>query len=83
MVGTPPRPPRQHQIGSDMTSPTTLRIHRHRRLDVGDRYPFNPVIVLRGPADVGGGGGDSDPPASFELYYDDGAGSGFGVRAVS
>ncbi|KAK8919007.1 E3 ubiquitin-protein ligase RING1 [Platanthera zijinensis] len=74
-VGTPPRLPRQHQIGADVTSPATLRIRRHRRLGVGDRSPFNPVIVLRGPAD-GGGGGDSDRPASFELYYDDGAGSG-------
>ncbi|KAK8953052.1 E3 ubiquitin-protein ligase RING1 [Platanthera guangdongensis] len=59
------------------TPPRLLRIRRHRRLGVGDRSPFNPVIVLRGPGDVGGGGGgDSDRPASFELYYDDGAGSG-------
>ncbi|XP_047330997.1 E3 ubiquitin-protein ligase RDUF2-like [Impatiens glandulifera] len=35
----------------------------------GERSSFNPVIVLRGPAD--GGGGDRN----FELYYHDGAGS--------
>ncbi|VFQ72876.1 unnamed protein product [Cuscuta campestris] len=44
------------------------RLRRSRR-NGGDRSPFNPVIVLRGPADSGGGGG-------FQLYYDDGAGSG-------
>ncbi|KAK1321236.1 E3 ubiquitin-protein ligase RING1 [Acorus calamus] len=51
---------------------------RRRRNAAGDRSPFNPVIVLRGhaPSDTpsvdarGGGGG------GFELYYDDGAGSG-------
>ncbi|KAG1339264.1 E3 ubiquitin-protein ligase RDUF1 [Cocos nucifera] len=53
-----------------------LRFRRHRRTSVGDRSPFNPVIVLRGP--IAGGGGDPDraPAASFEFYYDDGAGSG-------
>lgn len=45
---------------------------RRSRRNTGDRSPFNPVIVLRGtgeaePAEDGGG---------FELYYDDGAGSG-------
>lgn len=76
-VGTPPRIVRQYQASGDAASPAALRIRRHRRLGVGDRSPFNPVIVLRGPAD-GGGIGDTDRPASssFELYYDDGAGSG-------
>lgn len=53
-----------------------LRSRRSRRNN-GDRSPFNPVIVLRGPAD--GGGGDEDSGGGergFELYYDDGAGSG-------
>ncbi|KAF8010743.1 hypothetical protein BT93_J1402 [Corymbia citriodora subsp. variegata] len=36
----------------------------------GDRSPFNPVIVLRGTASP-----DAETSA-FELYYDDGAGSG-------
>ncbi|KAK1311883.1 E3 ubiquitin-protein ligase RING1 [Acorus calamus] len=44
---------------------------RRRRNAAGDRSPFNPVIVLRGPAPSDGGGG-----GGFELYYDDGAGSG-------
>ncbi|KAL2333268.1 hypothetical protein Fmac_014481 [Flemingia macrophylla] len=40
---------------------------RRTRRNGGDRSPFNPVIVLRGAADEGRG---------FELFYDDGAGSG-------
>ncbi|KAA8539481.1 hypothetical protein F0562_026173 [Nyssa sinensis] len=56
---------------SDQNSSPGLR--RSRR-NGGDRSPFNPVIVLRGPSDGGapeGGGG-----AGFELFYDDGEGSG-------
>ncbi|KAF8396803.1 hypothetical protein HHK36_018436 [Tetracentron sinense] len=51
---------------------------RRSRRNGGDRSPFNPVIVLRGPAEGGvaeGGGGDRGG-GGFELYYDDGAGSG-------
>ncbi|KAI3772301.1 hypothetical protein L6452_03483 [Arctium lappa] len=43
---------------------------RLRRNAAGDRSPFNPVIVLRD--DEHSGAGDR----GFELYYDDGAGSG-------
>ncbi|CAK9135639.1 unnamed protein product [Ilex paraguariensis] len=46
------------------------RVRRSRRTG-GDRSPFNPVIVLRGPSDNVGETGNG-----FELYYDDGAGSG-------
>ncbi|WCJ28328.1 RING/U-box superfamily protein [Euphorbia peplus] len=49
------------------------RLRRNRRS--GDRSPFNPVIVLRGPPD-GGGGMNDGVAGNFELYYDDGAGSG-------
>lgn len=54
---------------------------RRSRRNGGDRSPFNPVIVLRGATDgsVGGGGGGGGGDGSgggFELYYDDGAGSG-------
>ncbi|MQL97814.1 hypothetical protein Taro_030522 [Colocasia esculenta] len=52
---------------------------RSRRAAAGDRPPFNPIIVLRGPSDSGVGGGavDADRPnGAFELYYDDGVGSG-------
>lgn len=72
---------RRHLFGGDRPFPETraepIRIRRHRRNGNGDRSPFNPVIVLRGPSD-GGGGRDADRSrsSSFELYYDDGSGSG-------
>jgi E3 ubiquitin-protein ligase RNF115/126 len=66
--------------GSDHTSrPTSIR--RTRR-NGGERSPFNPVIVLRGGGATevteagganNGAGGES---RGFELFYDDGAGSG-------
>ncbi|KAI7751244.1 hypothetical protein M8C21_021313 [Ambrosia artemisiifolia] len=59
-------------------SPSPPVLRRGRR-NGGDRSPFNPVIVLRGPTstpeesaeEVGSGAG-----TGFELFYDDGAGSG-------
>ncbi|KAK7387401.1 hypothetical protein VNO78_28176 [Psophocarpus tetragonolobus] len=50
---------------SDHTSRPALR--RTRR-NGGDRSPFNPVIVLRGASE--------EESRGFELFYDDGAGSG-------
>jgi E3 ubiquitin-protein ligase RNF115/126 len=59
--------------------------HRHAAADTrprrgaasGDRAsPFNPVIVLRRAQAPGDGDDDGSPAASFELFYDDGAGSG-------
>ncbi|CAH9091250.1 unnamed protein product [Cuscuta epithymum] len=55
-------------LNSGSDSGSSPRFRRSRRSG-GDRSPFNPVIVLRGPSDNGGGAG-------FQLYYDDGAGSG-------
>ncbi|XP_051121421.1 probable E3 ubiquitin-protein ligase RHC2A [Andrographis paniculata] len=50
---------------------------RRSRRNGGDRSPFNPVIVLRGSNEGGGGsGGRAAPGGGFELYYDDGSGSG-------
>ncbi|KAH7678130.1 RNA polymerase archaeal subunit P/eukaryotic subunit RPABC4 protein [Dioscorea alata] len=71
-----PRRRRRHEnLDPDSISNVDVRLRRNRRGSGGDRSPFNPVIVLRGPGD---GGGDSDisPTRSFELYYDDGTGSG-------
>lgn len=53
---------------ADQTSRPALR--RTRR-NGGDRSPFNPVIVLRG-----GAAAAEDESRGFELFYDDGAGSG-------
>ncbi|KAG9160783.1 hypothetical protein Leryth_008623 [Lithospermum erythrorhizon] len=67
--------PRNPLDFSDGTGPgivSSPRIRRSRR-NTGDRLPFNPVIVLRGPSD---GGGNNGGGGGFELYYDDGAGSG-------
>lgn len=73
-----PRRRRMYMIGNgpEPGQGSSPRLRRSRRVG-GDRSPFNPVIVLRGaeggasdgPTGGGGGGG-------FELYYDDGAGSG-------
>uniref|UniRef100_A0A1D1XDG4 RING-type E3 ubiquitin transferase n=1 Tax=Anthurium amnicola TaxID=1678845 RepID=A0A1D1XDG4_9ARAE len=55
-------------------------LHRSRRAaaGAGDRPPFNPIIVLRRALDGGVvAGADADMPGgTFELYYDDGVGSG-------
>ncbi|KAI4302400.1 hypothetical protein MLD38_038149 [Melastoma candidum] len=52
---------------------STSGTSRRARRNVGDRSPFNPVIVLRRPTD---GTEDAGENNSFELYYDDGGGSG-------
>ncbi|KAH0692583.1 hypothetical protein KY285_019680 [Solanum tuberosum] len=51
---------------------------RRNRRNTGDRSPFNPVIVLRGSTNGGGAGGEGGGGGGggFELYYDDGTGSG-------
>ncbi|KAI3679902.1 hypothetical protein L2E82_50882 [Cichorium intybus] len=62
-----------YMLGSNDRS--DLRYRREGRRNTGDRSPFNPVIVLRGAEGSGienSGGGER----GFELYYDDGAGSG-------
>ncbi|CAH9103897.1 unnamed protein product [Cuscuta epithymum] len=56
-------------------SDSSPRVRRSRR-NGGDRSQFNPVIVLRGSADGGGEGGGGGRGGGFELFYDDGAGSG-------
>ncbi|GMH30584.1 hypothetical protein Nepgr_032427 [Nepenthes gracilis] len=62
-----------YMIGnSDLNSGPRLR--RSRR-NGGDRSPFNPVIVLRGQSE-GSGGREGSERGGYELYYDDGGGSG-------
>ncbi|XP_058099321.1 E3 ubiquitin-protein ligase RDUF2-like [Magnolia sinica] len=63
-----------YMLGSNRPNSDRNAGLRRGRRSGGDRSPFNPVIVLRGPADVGGAA-DTER-GSFELYYDDGAGSG-------
>lgn len=64
---------------SPAPSPSPPLLRRARR-NVGERSPFNPVIVLRGPTSTpeepGSGTEESGTGGGFELYYDDGAGSG-------
>ncbi|XP_027088707.1 E3 ubiquitin-protein ligase RDUF2-like [Coffea arabica] len=76
---SPPSPLPEFPRRSDSVN---LRFRRNRR-NRGDRSPFNPVIVLRGQAetvgedgDGDGGGGGGGGERSYELYYDDGTGSG-------
>ncbi|XP_015874028.3 E3 ubiquitin-protein ligase RDUF2 [Ziziphus jujuba] len=65
--------PSSYMYGQESGQTTALGSRRIRR-GSGDRSPFNPVIVLRGTGEEGGiDGGERN---SFELYYDDGAGSG-------
>ncbi|XP_031117237.1 probable E3 ubiquitin-protein ligase RHC2A [Ipomoea triloba] len=61
------------QSSDQNAPPSSPGVRRSRRNGGGDRSPFNPVIVLRGGAAEGGGDGSG---TGFELYYDDGAGSG-------
>lgn len=48
---------------------------RRTRRNGGDRSPFNPVIVLRGSAAATSATSEEES-RGFELFYDDGAGSG-------
>ncbi|XP_002531557.2 probable E3 ubiquitin-protein ligase RHC2A [Ricinus communis] len=61
-IGTPSHSPLHHHHRRFPNNSD----HRLRRS--ADRSPFNPVIVLRGPPAANS--------SNFELYYDDGAGSG-------
>ncbi|GAV76561.1 DUF1117 domain-containing protein/zf-RING_2 domain-containing protein/zf-RING_3 domain-containing protein, partial [Cephalotus follicularis] len=61
------------QFGSPTRSPLDSPRFRQNRRNAGDRSPFNPVIVLRGPPE---GDGTETERSNFELYYDDGSGSG-------
>uniref|UniRef100_A0A7N0V5A6 RING-type E3 ubiquitin transferase n=1 Tax=Kalanchoe fedtschenkoi TaxID=63787 RepID=A0A7N0V5A6_KALFE len=65
-----------YMIGNRGAEPDPHPVPRRTRRNGGDRSPFNPVIVLRnhpdGSPNVEGGSGRG----GFELYYDDGGGSG-------
>ncbi|KAF9595533.1 hypothetical protein IFM89_000621 [Coptis chinensis] len=60
---------------SDLSNNNNPGFRSSRRRNGGDRSPFNPVIVLRGPSDNNNNNVERER-GSFELYYDDGAGSG-------
>ncbi|VFQ81199.1 unnamed protein product [Cuscuta campestris] len=69
-----PTPASDLNVGSG--SGSSPRVRRSRR-NGGDRSLFNPIIVLRGSGDGGDGGVvDGGGGGGFELFYDDGAGSG-------
>ncbi|CAL9180322.1 unnamed protein product, partial [Musa hybrid cultivar] len=70
-------PPRLHPAAEPRRRRSSeLRFGRNRRSPSGDRSPFNPVIVLRGQPDGGAREADRATTNSFELFYDDGTGSG-------
>ncbi|KAK7272055.1 hypothetical protein RJT34_28425 [Clitoria ternatea] len=54
---------------ADGFHPSRRQAFRRRRRHATTRSPFNPVIVLRGP-------GEDNEGSSFELFYDDGDGTG-------
>ncbi|XWS07737.1 hypothetical protein CRYUN_Cryun41cG0016100 [Craigia yunnanensis] len=68
------------------SGPTPTTILRRSRRNGGDRSPFNPVIVLRGGTATSSSASPSSSTGEnsnveqngrgFELYYDDGGGSG-------
>ncbi|KAG6485132.1 hypothetical protein ZIOFF_053661 [Zingiber officinale] len=53
-----------------------VRFRRNRRGSAGQRSPFNPVILLRSPSNGRHVANAAAITNSFELYYDDGTGSG-------
>ncbi|XP_047170167.1 probable E3 ubiquitin-protein ligase RHC2A, partial [Vigna umbellata] len=61
-----------HRPASDNAVRPFLRRTRHNG---GDRSPFNPVIVLRGSAAATSATSEEES-RGFELFYDNGAGSG-------
>ncbi|XP_042433743.1 probable E3 ubiquitin-protein ligase RHC2A [Zingiber officinale] len=78
-----PSSPGSPAVGSDGSAAdglprqsSDLRYRRHRRTSARDRSPFNPVIALRSPSRSSARDSDLDSSTSFELYYEDGTGSG-------
>nr|GLL27955.1 probable E3 ubiquitin-protein ligase RHC2A [Ipomoea trifida] len=69
-------PQNSEQNAAGSAGPGSSPALRRSRRNGGDRSPFNPVIVLRGPSDGGSSGGAAAAGVGFQLYYDDGAGSG-------
>ncbi|KAF2288655.1 hypothetical protein GH714_010000 [Hevea brasiliensis] len=71
-IGTPSRSPLHHRLPAAAMYPsnpdhiTTPRLRRNRRSG-GDRSPFNPVIVLRGPADGGGANDGASGTSSYTM----------------
>ncbi|BAT86022.1 hypothetical protein LR48_Vigan03g257000 [Vigna angularis] len=65
-----------YMIGQRPASDNAARpFLRRTRRNGGDRSPFNPVIVLRGSAAATSATSEEES-RGFELFYDDGAGSG-------
>ncbi|KAL8191609.1 hypothetical protein R6Q57_028340 [Mikania cordata] len=75
-LSPPPEPRRRSSmftLGNNDRS--DLRLRRDARRNRSNRSPFNPVIVFRG-AEGGGDDNSGGGERGFELYYDDGSGSG-------
>ncbi|KAK4363753.1 hypothetical protein RND71_018994 [Anisodus tanguticus] len=73
-----PEPRRRFPMRNENHPGSTSSRRNRRNNRAGDRSPFNPVIVLRSPSEAAP---ENDNEAvseerSYELYYDDGEGSG-------
>ncbi|KAK8651181.1 hypothetical protein V6N13_140793 [Hibiscus sabdariffa] len=82
---TPSRSPIHHRFPAasmysetpnQALSPSPTPHFRRARRNAGDRSPFNPGVVLRGPTSEFEGVVPERGNTNFELYYDDGSGSG-------
>ncbi|KAB1217844.1 E3 ubiquitin-protein ligase RING1-like [Morella rubra] len=69
----------RYMIGYNSSNPGQNSRHTpgRARTTGSDRSPFNPVILLRGPSDRAGANPDGGRESrGFQLYYEDGDGSG-------
>ncbi|XP_016440809.2 E3 ubiquitin-protein ligase RDUF1-like [Nicotiana tabacum] len=76
-IGSSPETRRRLNGRPESERSVNMGSRRSRRNRGGDRSPFNPVIVLRSPSETPAGDDEAaGEERSYELYYDDGEGSG-------
>lgn len=67
-----------YMIGNHNNNPnqTSRRRHCRNNLNGGDHPPFNPIIMLRSSGSPDGSSREGGEGHGFELFYEDGVGSG-------